>query len=318
MDELRKLAPDDLEVLEGIARISFDFGEPKAAEIAYGELLEKGKDTLSPADRATALYRRGESARRAGDLTSAITYLKEAVDLEPNSAAPLDALAKVYEKTEKWEDLVRVKRSRLELAVPSERFDLLLEIGDLEFQKLSDRKQAQKTLVSALEERPEDRKLLTKLMQLYSEEKDWTKLVEVVLRLAEFVEDPRQRAKYLHTAAIVSWRQIGELSNALSFYERALEFDPTLVKALEEATELCREKGDHTAVERFLNRQLDKAKDANDRPKLVAVLKQLGELYRTSLNEPEMAIDAYEAAQAFDPDDKTFAEILADTTTPVT
>ncbi len=38
-------------------------------------------------------------------------------------------------------------------------------------------------------------------MQLYSEEKDWAKLVEVVLRLADFVEDPKQRAKYMHTAA---------------------------------------------------------------------------------------------------------------------
>ena len=55
--------------------------------------------------------------------------------------------------------------------------------------------------MAALEERPDDRKLLTKLMQLYSEEKDWAKLVEVVLRLADFVEDPKQRAKYMHTAA---------------------------------------------------------------------------------------------------------------------
>ena len=65
-------------------------------------------------------------------------------------------------------------------------------------------------------------------MQLYSEEKDWAKLVEVVLRLADFVEDPKQRAKYMHTAAIVSARQIGEVDQALDFYERAIEFDPTL------------------------------------------------------------------------------------------
>ncbi len=63
-------------------------------------------------------------------------------------------------------------------------------------------------------------------MQLYSEEKDWAKLVEVVLRLADFVEDPKQRAKYMHTAAIVASRQLGETDQALAFYERALEFDP--------------------------------------------------------------------------------------------
>jgi tetratricopeptide (TPR) repeat protein len=312
IDELRELAPDDLTVLETIARASFEFGDPKTAEAAYAELLDKGKDTLDLADRAKALYRRGESARRAGDVASAVTYLRDAADLDTTSTLALDALAKVYEKEEAWEDLVRIKQSRLELAIPSERFDLLLEIGDIEFQKMGDRRQAQKTLASALEERPDDRKLLTKLMQLYSEEKDWTKLIEVVLKLAEFVEDRRQHAKYLHTAAIVSWRQVGEVDNALAFYERALEFDPNLVRALEEVTTLCKEKGDHAGVERFLNRQLEIAKEANDRPKLVEVLKQLGELYRTSLSEPEMAIDAYEAAQAFDPDDKSLDDILAD------
>src|SRR6185369_2793816 len=102
--------------------------------------------------------------------------------------------------------------------------------------------------------------LLTKLMQLYSEEKDWAKLVEVVLRLADFVEDKKQRAKYMQTAAIVSSRQLNDADQAIAFYERALEFDPTLTKALDEVLELRRTKGDHDGVEKLLNMQLDQAK----------------------------------------------------------
>ena len=76
-------------------------------------------------------------------------------------------------------------------------------IGDVMFGKLNDRAGASKAFTQALEEKPDDRKLLTKMMQLYSEEKDWAKLVDVVLRLADFVEDPKQRAKYMHTAAAI-------------------------------------------------------------------------------------------------------------------
>ena len=89
-------------------------------------------------------------------------------------------------------------------------------------------------------------------MQLYSEEKDWARLVEVVLRLADFVEDPKQHAKYMHTAAIVTARQLGEIEQALAFYDKALEFDPTLAKALDEAIELRRRQGDHEGVEKLL------------------------------------------------------------------
>jgi hypothetical protein len=65
-------------------------------------------------------------------------------------------------------------------------------------------------------------------MQLYSEEKDWAKLVEVVLkRLADFVEDPKQRAKYMHTAAIVSCAADRTSSiKALGVLRPRLEFDP--------------------------------------------------------------------------------------------
>ncbi len=312
VEALHHLAPDEPSALERVARVVFEHGDPKAARTMYQDLITVHGDKLSASDRADALYRLGESTRRSGDFEGAIAPLQKAADTDPVSPLPLQALAKIYEERADWEGVLRTKGRRLEVARGTERFDLLLEIGDLEFQKLDDRPRAQKTYATALEERPDDRKLLTKLMQLYSEEKDWAKLIEVVLRLADFVEDPKQRAKYMHTAAIVSSRQLADKDKAIEFYERALEFDPTLTKALEEVLELRKEKGDHEAVEKLLNVQLDQAKTAQDRVKIPKILDELGELYRTSLKEPAAAIDAFEAAQAFDPEDKQRAEALAE------
>ena len=117
----------------------------------------------------------------------------------------------------------------------------------------------------------------------------------------------------MHTAAIVSARQLGEIEDALLFYDtRASSSTRRSSKAIDEAIELRRQKGDHEGVERLLKVQLEQAKQAQDRAKIVAVLDQLGALYRKLLNEPELAIDAYEAAQAFDPDGKERAETLAE------
>jgi len=312
VDALEQIAPDDAGALSRVARVMFDAGDAQSSRAMYERLLERHGAELPHADRADAQWRLGESLRRLGELDKAVDALRAAADSDPASPDPLQALARVYEQTGDWEEFIRTKRRRLEVAIGAERFDLLLEIGDAEFSKLNDRARASKTYVAALEERPDDRKLLTKLMQLYSEEKDWAKLVEVVLRLADFVEDPKQRAKYMHTAAIVSSRQLGEIDQALTFYARAIEFDPTLTKAMDEAIELKRQKGDHEGVERLLKSQLEYAKQAQDRAKIVQVLDQMGELYRKFLNEPELAIDAYEAAQAFDPDGRERAETLAE------
>lgn len=312
LEVLQELAPNDPEAHGRVARVVFEHGDPSTAEKLYAALLEKHGASLSHAERADALYRLGESKRKNGELDEAIAPLREACDVDPSNPFPLQALAKIYEEKGDFEEVLRSKRRRLEVASGAERFDLLLEIGDVEFQKLNDRAKASKTYVAALEERPDDRKLLTKLMQLYSEEKDWAKLVEVVQRLADFADDPKQKAKYMHTAAIVSWRQMGEAEQALGFFDKALELDPSLTKALEEAIEVRRQKGDHDGVEKLLNMQLDQAKAAQDREKITKILDQLGALYQKFLNEPELAIDAYEAAQAFDPEDRQRAEILAE------
>jgi tetratricopeptide (TPR) repeat protein len=312
VEALESIAPDDAEALTRVGRVMFDAGDAQAARGMYERLLERHGGELSHVDRGDAEWRLGESHRRLGELDKAVDFLRAAAESDPASPGPLQALARVYEQTGDWEEYVRTKRRRLEVAAGAERFDLLLEIGDAEFSKLNDRGRASKTYVAALEERPDDRKLLTKLMQLYSEEKDWAKLVEVVLRLADFVEDPKQRAKYMHTAAIVSSRQLGETDQALDFYARAIEFDPTLTKAIDEAIELRRQKGDHEGVERLLKAQLEQAKQTQDREKIVQVLDQMGELYRKFLNEPELAIDAYEAAQAFEPEGRERAEVLAE------
>jgi tetratricopeptide (TPR) repeat protein len=312
VDMLDEIAPDDAEALSRVARVMFDSNDVQAARRTYERLLERHHGELSFAERAEAQWRLGESLRRLGELDKAVDLLREAADSDPSNPASLNALARVYEQTQDWEEFTRTKRRRLEMATAAERFDLLLEIGDVEFQRLKDRGRAGKTYVAALEERPDDRKLLTKLMQLYSEEKDWASLVEVVLRLAEFLEDPKQRAKYMHTAAIVSSRQLGEVDQALAFYDLALEFDPTLSKARDEAIELRRQKGDHDGIERMLKAELEQAKHVQDKDKIIQVLDRLGDVYRHLLNEPELAIDAYEAAQAFDPDGKERGEILAE------
>ncbi|HZU84835.1 MAG TPA: tetratricopeptide repeat protein, partial [Polyangiaceae bacterium] len=309
---LEQLGPGDAETSARVGRVLFDCGDAQAARAVYERLLERHREELSDADFADALWRLGEALRQGGELDKALELLREAVEADPGSPEPLQALGRVYEQKGDWEELIRTKLRRLEVAKGEERFELLLQIGDIEFSKLNDRSRASETYVTALEERPDDRKLLTKLMQLYSEEKDWGNLVEVVLRLADFVDDPKQRAKYLHTAAIVSSRQLGELEQAITFYDRALEFDPTLVKAIEESIALRLQTGDHEGVERLLKGQLERAKEAQDRAKIVEILDRLGDLYRTGLKEPELAIDAYEAAQAFEPDDKHRGELLAE------
>jgi len=310
MDTLLRIAPDDREALERVALVTFENGSPKRAAELFRDLLTRFGERMSESQRGQAQYRLGEALRQSGNGAEAKKPLEEAADADPSSTAPLVALAKLYESEEKWHDVIKVKTRHLDIATGDQRVELLIEIGDICGEKLNDRAGATKSFVAALEDRPDDRKLLTKLMQLYSEEKDWNKLVEVVLRLAEFVDDPKQKVKYLHTAAIVTARQVGDVDRALEYYEQVLKLEPRFDKALNEAVELERERSNWQGVERVLERRLDAATAADDKQAMLDSFQQLGELYEKNLGLMDQAIDAYEAAQTLEPENKERSEHL--------
>ncbi|XXX82260.1 tetratricopeptide repeat protein [Sorangium sp. So ce134] len=308
---LLALAPDDPAALSRAAKVNLDAGRAKEAAELYERLVTRFGAGLPERERAEALLRLGEARLAAGDPDGAVSPLNDAADLVPESPAPLALLSRVFEAKGDWEEVVRLKNRRLDVAIGEERSALLLEIGDLLATHLHDRTRAAKSYVAALDERPDDRKILTKLMQLYSEEKDWSKLIDIVLKLAAKIDDSRQKAKYLHTAAIVSARQLGDLDRAARFYDEVLELDPSLTRALAEAIELRAEKGDHEEVERLLKVELDRATEENDTAKMLETFDRLGALYKDKLGWMSEAIDAYEAAQTLDPDSEERNELLA-------
>ena len=305
------LAPDDPSAIARAAKVSLDAGKHAEAATLYTDLTKRFGDTLAAGDKADAMLNLGLSRLGAGDAEGAILPLMEAADLAPDTAAPINALCRVYEAKKDWEEVVRIKNRRLDVAAGEERITLLLEIGEVLAAQIGDRTRAAKSYVAALDERPDDRKILTKLMQLYSEEKDWSKLVEVVLKLASKVEDKKQKAKYLHTVAIVQSRQLGETDRAIELYDQVLELDPSLERALGEAIELRDGKGDYEGVEHLLKAQLDGATAKDDVDTMLATFERLGTLYKDKLGWMSEAIDAYEAAQTLDPDNLERNELLA-------
>ncbi len=309
-EKLLALAPDNPEGIEAAARAAFEAKHFHHAETHYTEWLGREDTRLNPDERAKVLYRLGESAREAGHLETAQKALEESADLNPESVDPLVALAALCESKEDWEQALKVKSRHLDLVEGSERAELLIQIGDLASAKLSDRTRAAKSYVAALEESPEDRRLLAKLMQLYSEEKDWSKLVEVVLKLAEFVDDSAQKAKYLLTAAGLYVKQLGDVDNALAAYERVVELDSGNARAIDEIIALRQQRGDHGALESLLRKKLESAKAKDNTTEIVACHTQLGELQERQHNNIDEAIKEYEAAHALDPDNSERAELL--------
>lgn len=309
---VREHAAGDLAALKTAALVMFEAGDVVLAQEMHEELLSRHGNALTGTDRASVLFRLGESARRAGSFDKARAALQESCDLDPSEAASFASLFRLFEDVGEIDNAIQARTKRLLVSDEVERFDLLLQIGEIEFQKRGNREAAARAYARALEIRPDDRKLLAKLMQFYSEGQDWEKVVDVVLRLADFVEEPKQKAKYLHTAATITARHLKRVEDATSYYERALALDPSLTKAESELMEIYRGRGNYAEIKRLLGHQLEQAKRTEDRDRIVKILDQMADLYEKFLVEPDLAVESLEAAQAFDPQNRDRAERLGE------
>lgn len=298
---LLDLVPNDIAAPLMASRLAFEQGTPAQAIALHERLLQRHREALSSDELAAVTLRLGESLNRAGFWQRAIPPLEEAADLLPSAREPLDALVRAHTEIGDWQGVLKAKERLLDLSDGTARADLLAEIAVITSDKLSDKSDAIRKLVTALEDKPDDRKLLTRLMSLYSDGKEWRKLLDVVSKLESLTDSPDQKIKYLLTLAMVCQRELNDSEQALDFYGRVLALDPKHSKAGSESLNLSLQLGKLETAERLLTEQLQRAQQANSHGDLLAVFLQLGALYKDRLQRVDAAIDAFEAAQTLDP-----------------
>ncbi len=309
---LLELTPDDAEAIARVADLAFHHGTPEQTSDLYSALLDRFADTLNPDQRALAAYRLGESQRLLGKADVARKRLEEAAELSPDSPHPLTALVQVYEAEQDWQKVAETKRRLLALLEPDQQADLLTELGELALDKFSDRSRAQADFSAALAHRPDDRRVLIRLMQLHSQAEAWSDLVEVVTKLATFVEDPAQKAKYLMTAAMVSARHLNQKEPAVNFYRQVLTLDPNNFKAFNEYIVLLIERGDTAAAEHALHSRLELARSRGSRETEIEMLDALYTLYQSIPGKLALAVDAVEKARELEPQNQVHVSRLKD------
>jgi tetratricopeptide (TPR) repeat protein len=309
----KAVVPYDREVLTKLSEIAIEKQNFADASDLLGDLLDRFGGKMAPQERAEVLIKLGVSYKHLGSLGKAAVAISLAAELCPDWSEPLEALCEVHEAQGNWSALRDALKALTELSESKEeRFRLLVRRGDLSAGPLKDRDDAAATYVAALELYAEDRNLLAKLMAVYSEGKDWTRLMDVLVRMADVVDDARLQAKYLLTAAGIANTELGAGERAVELYERALSAEPNLEPAFTGLSDCLTRTKNWTRLAGATRDFIEHSK-SNLSPEELAVLwDSLADLYATRLSRVDEAVAAYEQAQAFDPDSRERTERLAE------
>jgi tetratricopeptide (TPR) repeat protein len=155
--------------------------------------------------------------------------------------------------------------------------------------RLSDRSLAREYFEKVLALRAEHEPALSALEALHEQSGDHRGLLAVLRKKTDLASDPKERTRLLLRQAELSAGPLDDVSAAINAYESVLEESPTkdVFSGLEV---LYRRAARHAELSAMYERQLDL--EVGDP---VVVRYRLAELWRQHLDNPERALDLYEA-----------------------
>jgi tetratricopeptide (TPR) repeat protein len=154
-----------------------------------------------------------------------------------------------------------------------------------------------------LELRGEDPEALGALADLYERVQQWAELCDVLERHYDIASEDDSRVAVLLRRAKLFKEQLSRDDSALDDYNRVLDIDYANLEALYAIAEIWRRRNDANEIVSALHQTVDRASAALPPENLVALFRELGTIYQSTLNQPYDAIDAWRKLLEVDPRD---------------
>ncbi|MCB9538207.1 MAG: hypothetical protein H6704_18275 [Myxococcales bacterium] len=266
------------------------------------DMLEARAGRLSdPGERAALLGEAAEVAELAlDDDGRAFADWLAAFEADGDDARCGEALLRLAQKGQRWDEVV----AAYEAAAPTAA--VRLRLADLYTHHLGDAERAEAHLLALLEQQPGNTRVLDRLEALLVGRSDWAGVVDVLERKIDHAAtDEARRVGLLELAS--AWRQVpGGEENELAAVRRLVALDPA-----------------EPGAWRTLDRAAERAGDAEtryDARRELAALEperaaehwyEAGALADRALGDADRAIEAFRAALAAAPLDRSAADALA-------
>lgn len=293
-----EIDPEDMQARTELADMLFDAQQwAKARPLMEGLLVDE--DLLPPGVGVELHYRVARAAKELGDKDEAAKHVDIALALSPEHRAArlLRTELGAADPLTHIEDQLALANT----APPDEKATRFAAIGD-RYVEMGDRGAAREMYREALSHRPGDHVLLTKFLELVTEEGDWSYSMDVVQRLIDSEADPTVRARYRHLAGMIARDELDDHDRAAELFGQAIDDDPFNFAAADELEALLDAGDDRRALATFYYKRLDQVRNNEGRGgERLRLWDHLGELC-LELEAHDDAVVAFEVALSLVPD----------------
>lgn len=317
--ELIEIEPAHAEALEGLDRLTGALGLHQE----QASILERRLDRLDLDDAARAELETRLGSLQAFELNQAeegVERLGRALEFDRQSAMAIAALERIdreipaqaieagryleaaYTRKGNYARLAEILKKRLDaLDDELEKQELRLRLAELAASELNDPKGAYRALEAAFLERPDDAELWDRLGGAAEAANAHRELAEALSTALEASDDldPSVISELSGRAAEIYDTILGESEKAEPFHKKRLALDPLDDTSFESLKEL------YTTRERWDDLQAlyrNRIAETSDPDGKLELLRQVCFLFEEILEEPDMAIESYQAVLELAPD----------------
>ncbi len=232
---------------------------------------------------------------------------RELTDAEQAKLKELDEAIAKFEGQKRWSDVIKSILAKADIVQDREdKVGLLTQAGTMYLEKSSNQAEAIKAFEAVLEHDSHNLNAITQLKEMYEKRRDWEKLVRVMEREVELMDESDRAIRYVEMAQLATER-LRKPEVCIDLWQKVRQYDPDQSDALAALSGLYERAREWKPLADVLERQAERASGADEQK---AVLTKLGMIYADKLNDDHGAVSAFQRLLALDPEDKRAQEQL--------
>jgi tetratricopeptide (TPR) repeat protein len=240
---LHSVDPTDAEALDALER---HYERVRDWEKLVGILTTRLSLTAG-GDEAIALYLRIAHMCEDGlhDASRAIDAYRKILDIAPNQKEAIEALARLFEGTERWAELIEVTRRQIRIVNDrAQKAILYFKCGSVMESKFAKEDDAIRYYDAAIKTSPSCLPAVHGLRDLYLRKEDWPRVIQTLELEAKLWTDDKERAGVFAHIGQIYGEKLGDRERAIQYYESALTVDKECLPANRQLFELYFARGE--------------------------------------------------------------------------
>ena len=226
-----------------------------------------------------------------GDAAQAMFAYQRALDGDERCIDAINALERLYRRTQAWDRLVEVLSKKSQVVDDTEfAVRLKLQVGELWEDRLGDNERAVEAYKEVLAVDPQNLAALKALDSLYEKTGRMEEYLENLEHQLEISSPEGDRVEIYQRMAALWEEEFGKPDRAAEVLEKILLIDDRNQKAYRDLERLYQQERKWESLVDTYRKHILATNDAKDR---IALYTKMGQVYETELRDLDRAIDAY-------------------------